>query len=137
MVCPYCHQNTQVRNSRPQRAGFSVWRRRHCEKCRITFTTSEQMTLESVIALNTADGSLNPLRYADIYVSCFKALNGLKDASEIAERLTQTILEKLFKERQAIVEQALLEKYIFETLSAYHALAGQTYLINELRRSHL
>ena len=137
MVCPYCRQKTGVSNSRRQGAGFAVWRRRRCQGCRAIFSTSERVLPESIVVLKATDGSLSPLRRSDIYVSCFKALEGLEDASEKAERLSQTVLDKLFKGGQSVVEQSLLEKTIFETLRAGETLAGQSYLIHQLRREHL
>ena len=137
MVCPYCHQETRVNNSRPQGKGFSVWRRRHCSDCKITFTTGEHIMLESVIALKAPDGSLSPLRRSDIYLSCHRAVKELKDASELADRLSQTIVDKLFGEGAAVIEQGTLENHIFSTLNTYEPLAGQAYLINELRRADI
>ena len=137
MVCPYCQQTTRVNNSRSQGKGFSVWRRRHCPDCKVTFTTGEHIVLESTVALKAPNGSLNPLRRSDIYLSCHRALQGLKDASELAERLSQTVIDKLFGEGDAVIELEILEKHIFATLNAYEPLAGQAYLINELRRANL
>ena len=137
MVCPRCLQKTEVSNSRPQGPGFATWRRRRCRSCRAVFSTSERILTESVAALKAADGSLSPLRRSDIYASCLKALEGLEDAPERAERLSQTVLDKLFRAGQTVIEQALLEKTIFETLRAGAPLAGQRYLVNQLRRESL
>ena len=137
MVCPYCHQVTKVGNSRRRRAGFSVWRRRCCHTCKISFTTTENILIESVIVFKDAQGALKPIRRSDIHISIFNALGGLKSASKDAEALTLTCLDKLLNEKQAVLPITTLEKHIFETLQAVDPLAGQRYLLNELQRTQL
>ena len=137
MVCPYCHKDTKVSNSRPHKAGFSVWRRRRCQDCQIAFTTLEQILIESTISSKDFEGSLKPLRRQDIYINVFNALGSLKSVSEEAEQLTLTCINKLLNEKTAVLDQNLIERHIFETLSAYQNLAGQRYLLNELKRTQI
>ena len=49
MFCIYCfHKGTRVSNSRPHKKQPSVWRRRTCQHCKRTFTTTEQPSLDGV-----------------------------------------------------------------------------------------
>ncbi len=137
MVCPHCHENTKVTNSRTHKNGFSVWRRRHCQSCQSTFTTLEQISIESTIAFKTADGSLKPLNRQRIYISVLNALGGSKTVSETAEQLTLTCINKILNEKTDRLKQQTVEKHIFETLEAYESLAGQRYLLNELKQTKL
>ena len=134
MTCPNCQQPTRVSNSRKQTAGFSIWRRRVCDQCRTTFTTSEQILPQSIIHLRASDGTLTPLHAPSIYLSVYNALKGLKDASQVAQTLTQTCLEKIFQRSATTIAQNELEQIILTTLQAYQPLAGYRYLLNELQR---
>ena len=93
--------------------------------------------IESVIAFKDAQGALKHIRRSDIHISIFNALGGLKSASKDAEALTLTCLDKLLNEKQAVLPLTTLEKHIFETLRVVDPLAGQRYLLNELKRTRL
>jgi transcriptional regulator NrdR family protein len=41
MTCPVCGERTLIYNSRPDKSGESVWRRRKCRVCGHRFTTIE------------------------------------------------------------------------------------------------
>ena len=46
MKCPICNfKNTAVVDSRPAESGFTVRRRRECEKCQFRFSTIEEVEL--------------------------------------------------------------------------------------------
>ena len=135
MVCPYCLQTTKVTNSRRRKPGFSTWRRRYCQQCRLAFSTLEQPLIDSLIVVKGADGTLKPLRYSDTYVRVFKALGGLETASEAAVHLTKTCLDKALALKQPVIAASLLERICFETLKAYQATAGQRYLLEVLNQT--
>ena len=130
MVCPYCQLYTQIKNSRPRKSGLSVWRRRFCPNCRILFTTTETIVVESILKIKDSEGDLHTLSYSDIYVDVFKALGGLKQHIEASDYLSMVCYDKLLKLAQPIFKKTEFEKLIFDTLNAYNKLAGQRYLIN-------
>lgn len=80
---------------------------------------------------------MKPLSQASIYVSVLKALGGSKTVSETANQLTLTCINKILNEQASPLEQITIEKHLFETLKAYDNLAGQRYLLNELKRTKL
>ena len=131
MVCPYCQTNTKVKNSRPRQSSFSIWRRRFCPKCEIAFTTRETIITEFIINIKDAQGHLKPLNYTELYISVYKALEGLNKQAEIAQYLTETCLNKCLKSAQAVIDYNFYHKQIFETLNAYNKSVGQRYLLNE------
>lgn len=137
MVCPVCHGETQVSNSRVRGGGFAVWRRRRCRSCLDSFTTLEQILTESAVAFKAADGSLKPLDRQSIYLNVLNALNDAKTPLKAAEYLTATCIEKILSEKTATLEQKTIEKRIFETLNAFDPLASQRYLLNELKRTEI
>ena len=132
MVCPYCSQSTQVTNSRRRKPGFSIWRRRYCQRCQQAFTTLEQPVVETIIVLKTADGQLEPLKQQNLYVTIFLALGGLKTAADEAYYLTETCLNKALSLGSADITEKELQYIIFETLKAYQPTAAQRYLLEEL-----
>ncbi|MFH1291897.1 MAG: transcriptional regulator NrdR [bacterium] len=52
MRCPVCgNKNTSVVDSRPAEGGFSIRRRRECEKCSYRFSTVEEIELLDLVVV--------------------------------------------------------------------------------------
>lgn len=132
MVCPYCTSPTHVTNSRRRRLGYSIWRRRECLTCQQVFSTLEYPIVEKIIVLKTLEGRLKPLKQINVYTTVFQALGGLKAASETAQHLTETCLNKILQQGEPVVSEKHLQKIIFATLKAYQHTAAQRYLLEEL-----
>lgn len=132
MVCVYCKQPTKVTNTRPRRTGWSIWRRRWCQKCQLSFTTLENMSVASAIAIKSPQGHLQPANYSQIFISLYKALGNTQKDIEEAEYLTLNVIDKLFKQQQAILTTSFVKQQIFETLNSYQTKAGQRYLLEEM-----
>ena len=130
MVCPYCQINTKVKNSRTRGSGYSVWRRRFCANCKISFSTDENISTESIIKIRDHNGNLYTFEYLRLYIDIFKALGGLDQYIEPAKHLSSNCCNKILDLAQPVIEQSDLEKHIFETLNSYNQLAGRRYLIN-------
>jgi transcriptional repressor NrdR len=97
MVCLYCGSPTEVKNSRQQRRGTYIWRRRKCKECGSIFTTRESTTLDEALMVETSSSKLEPFNrdklFLAIYASCRHRATNLVDATA----LTQTIIEQLIK----------------------------------------
>lgn len=97
MVCVYCGSSTKVINSRKQRHGNGIWRRRECLSCGAVFTSREQADLrESLrVAQNETHKRLSPFQrdrlFLDVYESCRHRPTALGDAAS----LTETIIDNL------------------------------------------
>jgi transcriptional repressor NrdR len=97
MVCLYCDSPTEVKNSRQQRQGTYIWRRRKCKKCDSIFTTREFIALDEALMVATSGSEIEPFSrdklFLAIYESCKHRSTGLADATA----LTQTIIGQLVK----------------------------------------
>lgn len=68
MICINCfHVKTTVANSRPHKKPL-VWRRRHCQRCAITFTTYEKPSLDDHQILDQA-GNKQPFNLGRLIIS--------------------------------------------------------------------
>src|SRR5687767_1411222 len=92
MVCPFCTKKTEVINSRAQKRTHGVWRRRHCYGCDRIFTSIEKIDLLSSIRVKKRSGALEPLSEAKLMVSLYKALEHHKNAPEVAQELSQGVI---------------------------------------------
>ena len=133
MVCPYCQKPTKVNNSRPRHDNFSVWRRRQCKSCLEVFTTIERPNISTLVALKTPDGRLQPLTYAELFIIIFKALGGSQSLAEHADLLCQTCIERLLKLKLPVITLQALHKELFAVLYAFQPLAGERFLLNEVK----
>ncbi|HEY8999421.1 MAG TPA: hypothetical protein VIM53_03845 [Candidatus Saccharimonadales bacterium] len=139
MVCVYCGSATKVINSRKQRRGNGIWRRRECLACGAVFTSRELADLsESLrVAQNSSKKKLAPFTrdrlFIDIYESCRHRPTALGDAAS----LTQTVIDKLLAatsngviERNEIVKASATILKRFDSAAAtfyaaYHPIAAQ------------
>ncbi len=76
MLCPKCHHtDTKVIDSRPEREGRSIRRRRECEQCGFRFSTVERISTGSLLVIKR-DGTeekFSPEKLeASIMVACGK-----------------------------------------------------------------
>lgn len=56
MRCPFCaHDDSQVKDSRPNEDGTSIRRRRQCSSCGARFTTFERVQLREVVVVKSGD----------------------------------------------------------------------------------
>lgn len=74
MLCPNCRKDTKVLDSRVSSDGFSIRRRRECEKCSFRFSTLEEMEILDLTVIKR-NGQREPY-------SKEKLENGLKKALE-------------------------------------------------------
>ena len=49
MLCPLCHEDTKVIDSRNTSDGLSIRRRRECQKCSFRFSTYEEMEILDLV----------------------------------------------------------------------------------------
>lgn len=116
MVCLYCHSETIVSNSRPQKRLNSVWRRRACTRCRRLFSTIERVDYEKAWTVHYLNGRQSPfLRdklFLSLYYSCQHRPSGLREAAS----LTNTVISSISLSNNSGVIQA-------------HSLAQNTYII--------
>lgn len=95
MVCIYCGGATGVTNSRSQKRTNSTWRRRTCQDCQATVTTTEKIDLGTAIAVVDETAS-KPFSRDKLFISIFESCKHREDAPVAASQLTDTILGLLY-----------------------------------------
>ena len=105
MVCIYCHGETRVINSRPQKRLNRVWRRRTCYVCGVTFTSVEAVDLSGSVTVRHLK-ALQPFQRDKLLMSIYDSLKHRKTALSDATGLTDTVISKLYP----LMQQAVLQK---------------------------
>ncbi len=74
MLCPFCHSQTKIYNSRATHQQTQTWRRHRCITCYKTFTTREKIDLDGVV--NVQDGpEIHPYSRERLLLSLVRASN--------------------------------------------------------------
>lgn len=128
MVCIYCGSPLQVTNTRPQKRRNQIWRRRHCNFCKNTFTTHEEIRLEPSIRVRDRNGKLTPFSRIKLLISLHKSLTHVQSPSEAAEELSYTVshiiikncLESATIDYKDIVYEATQVLKRFDTVAGLH-----------------
>lgn len=95
MICLNCfHVKTSVTNSRPHKQP-SVWRRRHCKQCGVSFTTYERPSLEDQQVLGR-DNTHTPFSIGKLTISIARGFQHNKaSADQHSFVLARTVETKL------------------------------------------
>ncbi|MBL7036707.1 transcriptional repressor NrdR [Candidatus Microgenomates bacterium] len=73
MNCPYCESSqVMVVNSRKTSMGSQVWRRRRCNKCKLLFTTHENVNLTHLVVIKK-DGIKERYSRSKLYSGVYSA----------------------------------------------------------------
>ncbi len=116
MLCPKCHHpETKVVDSRPEREGRSIRRRRVCENCEFRFSTSERLITGNFM-VKKRDGALEPFSAEklenSIRVACGKRPVSGEQIAEMVRELSENWASQQEVESEAIgkaVMEALKE----------------------------
>lgn len=135
MVCVYCGSETRVVNSRPQKRSNSIWRRRKCTSCKVTFSSSEHADYESLLVVHDATSHIVPFERDALFLSVYDACRHRKTATKDATALTDTVVSTLssLHKNQGILESndiiqtvsSVLEKFdkvAYVHYTAFHSL---------------
>lgn len=128
MVCIYCGSETAVSNSRHQKRLNNVWRRRACQQCHATFTTTERPELQQSLLVKTKSGALQPFNRDKFFISIYTSLGHRNDPTGDATAITSTITAQMLKTAQnAVIEASQLASITHQTLSRFDSVAGVHY----------
>lgn len=140
MFCINCfYPTTQVRNSRPHKKEPLVWRRRHCNKCKMTFTTREYPSLIDNKKVNLPDGTIEEFNLGCLTLSIAKAFtHSEKDAKYSSFWLAQSV-ESILSHQRETITPGDIEAITHATLKRFDELAAVQYaaqhgLISSVRR---
>lgn len=140
MFCINCfHTNTSVTNSRPHKKQPSVWRRRHCKQCGVTFTTYERPSLADNTPINLPDGQTDTFNLGRLILSIAGSFtHNTAEGQYNALWLAQTVEDTLSSQRTTLTPGDI-EATTHQTLKKYDELAAIQYaakhnLISSTRR---
>lgn len=114
MVCIYCHGETRVTNSRPQKRSGTTWRRRQCLNCHTIFTSIEKADLSKSIVVRKPK-ALEPFSRDKLLLSVYDCLKHRKTAETDASALTDTIISRSLAK---IVDYELERRDLIKTVRA-------------------
>lgn len=98
MLCPKCHhQDTRVIDSRPEREGRTIRRRRECDKCGFRFSTVERISMGGLLVRKkdneTEKFSAEKLEQS-ISVACGKRPISKDQIREVVQELSENWTSK-------------------------------------------
>lgn len=127
MFCPYCNSDTKVTNSRPSKSYPEVWRRRECKQCRSIWTTREYIDLSTSHRVRTQHKLLQAFSRDILFISIKDSLQHRKTALADATALTDTVLDRVLAQKQAIIETTTIIEVTQEVLYHFDHTAAAVY----------
>lgn len=124
------NKGTSVYNSRPTTKLNNVWRRRRCDLCHKTFTTTEYVDPASVVQVKH-HGKTIPFSQTKLLISVLRACDHLEDSETSAYYITHTSTQKLYR-KAAVQSQNItttdIISSVLDTLKPYNLAAYVKYL---------
>ena len=112
MKCPYCHSSqVYVTNSRPTKNESQVWRRKHCQNCKETFTTYERIDLSHLVIVKKSDKN-EKFSHAKLFSGIYGASIGYKgnDREKMVDRITSEIERQiLFLKKKELTSEEIAD----------------------------
>lgn len=128
MVCLFCQSPTQVVNSRSQKKGQKVWRRRQCVKCGGLFSTFEQIDFPSSIVVTKSPTSHEPFSRDRLFLSIYNSLGHRPEAISDSTAITDTVINKLLlSAKNGKIDRLIIWNTILEVLHRFDPAAESHY----------
>ena len=153
MRCPFCHyQDTKVRDSRSVANGAITKRRRECEKCKVRFTTSEEVSNVHELKIIKKNGKICMFDRQKIAQSIYTALRKRDINTEAVELEINKIIGKLRSSYTKKISTEKIGNMIMESLLNIDPVAYVRFasvykkfdrpedfqkIIDELRKTHI
>lgn len=127
MICINCfHAKTSTANSRKHKKQPTTWRRRHCERCGLVFTTYERPSLDDVAILQH-DSSTTPFNLGKLTTSIARSFHHDKQAADhYSLLLAQTVEIKLIMHGKSLSADDIAA-LAHETLKHFDPVAAVQY----------
>ena len=123
MRCPFCgHEDTQVKDSRPNEDGAAIRRRRFCASCGQRFTTIERVQLRELIIVKS-DGRRVPFDRDKLMRSVQIALRKRPVDPERIERMVSGIVRRLENMGENDIQSQTIGRLVMEALKALDDVA--------------
>jgi transcriptional repressor NrdR len=123
MKCPYCSfSDSKVVDSRPDKGGATIKRRRECESCGKRFTTHERV--EEVLPLVTKrDGRREPFDRMKLIAGIQKACEKRPVSVETIEKLVDRLEIRMQESGEKEVPSTTLGEWVMAELHAVDQVA--------------
>jgi transcriptional repressor NrdR len=123
MKCPFCSfADSKVVDSRPDKGGATIRRRRECESCGKRFTTHERV--EEVLPLVTKrDGRREPFERMKLVAGIQKACEKRPVSVETIEKLVDRIEIRMQESGEKEIETTTLGEWIMTELHGIDQVA--------------
>jgi len=123
MKCPYCaFSDSKVVDSRPDKGGAAIRRRRECESCGKRFTTHERV--EEVLPLVTKrDGRREPFDRMKLIAGIQKACEKRPVSVETIEKLVDRLEVRLQESGEKEVSTTTLGEWVMPELHSIDQVA--------------
>ncbi len=123
MKCPFCnHPDSKVVDSRPDKGGAVIRRRRECESCVKRFTTYERIE-EMLPLVCKKDGRREHFDRLKVISGIKKACEKRPVSVEAIERMTDRLETRLQESGEREVAAALIGEWIMNELHATDEVA--------------
>jgi len=121
--CPICsHKNTGVVDSRPAESGFTVRRRRECEKCQYRFSTIEEVELLGLMVVKN-DGSRQSYDREKLENGVKRSLTKRPYKQEDFHRLINAMERSIQKKKTREISSKEMGKIIMKHLRSFDKVA--------------
>ena len=116
MKCPFCAcVDTKVVDSRPDKGGTTIRRRRECESCPRRFTTHERV--EEILPLvQKKDGRREPFERMKVIAGIQKACEKRNVSIETIERMVDRLETRLQESGEKEIPSTLIGEWIMSEL---------------------
>ena len=116
MRCPFCgHEDTQVKDSRPNEDGAAIRRRRSCTGCGQRFTTIERVQLRELVVIKS-DGRRVPFEREKLGRSIRIATAKRPVDEERRERIINGLVRQLEASGDGEIPSTELGRLVMDTL---------------------
>ena len=123
MRCPFCgHEDTQVKDSRPNEDGAAIRRRRFCTGCGQRFTTVERVQLRDLLVIKS-DGRRVPFEREKLARSIRIATAKRPVDEERRERIVNGLVRQLEASGDTEIPSAQLGERVMDTLREVDTVA--------------
>ena len=123
MRCPFCgHDDTQVKDSRPNEDAAAIRRRRFCPGCGQRFTTIERVQLRELVVIKV-DGRRVPFEREKLLQSIRVAMRKRPIHEERIERIVNGLVRKLEASGENEIPTTQLGELVMDTLREVDAVA--------------
>lgn len=129
MYCIVCGSDTRVANSRPHKKTPSVWRRRECKSCGLTFTTWESVRDDDYSFMVISEKTKTRFSLPRLMLSIHRALAHCSghQKDDDAYWLATTVAQHIKTNASNTTTAASIASVTYQTVRNYDAIAGLTY----------